>query len=265
MQNDLFNLDISDTSLINSSNRFSKQIRTRNFQISPKYRSLEMVDDYFIDYDSFRIKNHIKKLLREPRNYIEIGNAGSDNLFLLEALGLGNNAKSFTVIINFSNCLDYVLHFAFGCPLSSIRRIENYERYSKSLLNMDFSDTNGLLLGDLINSNELILTYLNSLYLEAGRLDMNLDEVTVWVASKFYTRVLEALQDIKCRVAVGLKKSFGGIFRSYNFSTVAVTSDTFISRNIKLECTNCNPYYVTAKCFRPFEYLKEADFIESFR
>lgn len=238
----------------------SKKVEIRKFSLEA---NLDHLDKEFPYTDKMVLddyKHHLLALAEKGRQYTYVGQCGSDNLYELETLGVGKYCKEYTVIIDFSNALDYILHRSFGCNLNDIHKIKQYMHVSQSMLNYDFSKTADMNFGILFDIspelNEHLATYLK----QAEESNIGVDARMPTVVYRFYTEILSNLSSVKDYVITYLhakqpKGSF--VYRSKNFSSVLASSDYPIEETLELVQDGFETYTVKAHSYRQFEYARE--------
>lgn len=161
----------------------------------------------------------LQSIERNIRNVNSILGLETDSHYLIERLGLSKTSRNYIIEIDFENCLDLVLSIVSGCNIESFRNLSNYDRISKSLLNLKDLD---------IPLNTLIF------------LDSNLDNYIYKFnngCEEFCIR--ELLKDIldnftNCLKYIGfyLQSSLDGVvFKSINRSKIVLTSYNNIEFN----------------------------------
>ena len=135
MQVDLFKSRRRTTDM----RKFGGYVRIRDFQLDPNtdfdvIRKLtncshkDVVDEYIED---------VKQRIAHGRQYENIGyDLCADNLFDVEALGVGLYAKKYQIIISFEDCLDFFLHIVSDCDMEKIRSIPNYHEISANIMSL---------------------------------------------------------------------------------------------------------------------------------
>ena len=124
MQIDLF----SDSMMTRTNNRSVKQIEKRSFSLDVTLATIETKFKELLPEEEFALfRRSVYESINVKREYTGIGTNFCDNKLYLEYLGIGKYAKDYTVIVDLSNCLDYILHRLTGCDPNKIRNIENYD------------------------------------------------------------------------------------------------------------------------------------------
>lgn len=268
-------VDLYEPSLRNESNRQSKQISTRKYTIKKNCEDLAGLDYYFDDEVALkRYKEHLLDLLRSGRKYSRIGKAGCDSLFELETLGVAEYGKPYVMIADFSDCLDYVLHRAYGCKIDDVRKIENYSAISRALLNFDFAGLDHQTTFEcLMSASNELNGALAKISEEAENQDLLASDKVTWVIYNFYSNVLSTLADIKYYTTMCICRNQRemegdkGVIRSISYSSVLATVPIKYDKVITLHQLEeggvatpghkIDDYNVTFRSYKPYEYVGE--------
>lgn len=205
--------------------------------------------------------------MKEGRKYETIGTASSDSLFEVEALGIPEYGYGFTLIVDFSDCLDYVLHRTFGCKIEDIRGIDRYEDISWAILNNDFSrlDTDVTFDRLLSSSKELSSAFAKLSKAAKSNNEISVNDQASWVAYQFYVTVLLTLCPLKFYTAMEVCNNLSivggqkGTVRSQNFSSVIATVHAKFSEPVVLHQIDgtFDDYSLIVRSYAPYEYLGE--------
>lgn len=263
-------VNIFDREKLRTVNRLMNQVYTRKCRISDYYRDLKGLGKYFDDPAELKnYKNKLYNLERSGRKYTCVGTAGSDNMFELESLGIVEYGHGFTLIIDFSLCLDYVLHRAYGCSINSIRSIDGYDEISNAILNKNFSNLDIKITFSLLyNSSKEIRTevsLLRRMVEETKEIGTSIDSQVSWIMYQFYSRILSVLSSVKFYTAVEIASDTflnggrKGIIRSQNFSSVIVTVGRRYAEPVTLHSLEggFDDYSLVVRSYAPYEYLGE--------
>lgn len=246
--------------------RQSQQIATRQFKIASEFSDFNELNAYYVDPKELeRQKVKLNELVEQGRQYSYIGSAGCDNMFPLEAMNLAHNSKSYASILDFSNCLDFALMYSYGCKLEDIRKIDDYEKISKAILNYDFEQVGNVCFSSLIEASDELQKAFVELSNRAKAQDMYYNDRLPWMIYRFYDKILSDLSLVKFYVMVvicnHLEKTVGrkGVIRSMNFSSVMATTDDLVNEKIFIsyEKLGIKDYPVPIRTYRPFEYVGE--------
>lgn len=254
MQVDLF----KNAKVMSSYLRSSKKIETRNFSIR---KSLNNIDDFVLCEHPEKLEAYKRKLIalnNAGREYYHVGGCGCDNLLELELLGIGAYCKQYTVVIDFSDHLDYVLHRIYGCSTEKVRRIPNYSKISRAMLNYDFTEVDGIGFDVLFSVSDKILEDFTK---TAGELSdcMNTEEQLSLTVFRFYSKLLQVLSNVKDYVITSIsmeqpEKSF--VYRSKSFSSSIASSDYFLEGDIILKQDGFESCTVPIRSYKACEWLK---------
>lgn len=266
MQIDLYDPDI--TRKIQTS---IEQIKTRQYKIAPKYADLAGLDQYFsnpVKLENY--KSSIWKAVEGKRHYSNIGMAACDNLFDIEALGIGTNASEYTLICDFSECLDYILHKTCLCDMEAIRSIEDYKTISKAILNCDFNAINtDYTFEKLISVSPELQNYILHISSEVKKdASVSTKDQVSWIVYTMYREWLSNLQMLKFYVTYyickyGLKNPSNNVIRSYSYSAVVASIGQEFEDSITLHSisgkdpSKYSDYKINVRTYKPYEYAGE--------
>lgn len=260
-------VDLFDDVLVGRTKRQIKQIATRGYKIDKRHRTLEGIRPYCRDEHHYRLyKEYFMKLISDGRKYQSIGDAMEDSLFEVEALGIANNGQPYVLVADYSSCLDYILHRLYGCKISDIRAIDDYDRISKAILSYDFKNASDIPLSRLILASDELSTYFASLAYESKDEILECNDRISWMAYQFYKDVLSTLGFIKFYTTVVLCNSFmslagrKGIIRSTSFSKIAAASSVMFNDVVKIHdrsSDNIEDYEIVYRTYCPYEYFGE--------
>lgn len=252
------------------SNRTGNQIESRKFQLE---RSLAPLDEIESDLPEFKkYKEACYGWQGGKREYGDIIGNFYDPWYDLELLGVARYAKSYTVVVDFSECLDIILSVISGCDPQSIRKLKNYSQISKELLNFELTDSTQIPITDLIDLDKELTRWFNELiYAKRSYLcSADLQDAAYSVLFSFYSEILGTLEHMKDYVGtylgdLGLPNT---VYRSKSKSSILVSTDTRLEQESEI-VLRYGEYTSTAKCycFKPFEYaqLLGGGLIEHFR
>lgn len=243
--------------------KVARQIEKRNFKL---VQSLDSIDDIVECPDRERTiayKEYLCDLAKKTRNYQHIGTIGCDNLYDLEALGVGAYSMPYTVVLDFSNALDYFLHLTYGCKIVDIRRIPDYNNVSSAILNYDFSKTVGITFGVLFDISEELNTKLAKMLTDADPHCHNLEEKRNWVVYHFYLELLTTISQVKDYVVSYLNHTLKDkkfIYRSKSYSSSIATSGEPFTEEIILQQRGFDNYVLQPRSYKVLEYARERVF-----
>ena len=131
--------------------RVSKQIETRDFKLAQDLTKIKEINpDIFAK---------VEELSKASRQYELQAGGANDNLFLLEILGVGKYCKKYSVVLDMSDCLDYILHRLSGCSISSVRQLQDYDNISKNIIGLNFDELQNLTFSDLFALDDKLAKY----------------------------------------------------------------------------------------------------------
>lgn len=258
MQVDLFKND----AVLAESFRLRKQMETRGFQLDfPVDGILKELADYPMDLVQ-PVLNELRNLATQQRTYDFIDDAGCDNLWKLEALGLGKYSREYTVIIDLSEALDLLMELEFGCCREECRQIPNYQEVSRRLMNFDFegaSEKFGVLFFESEMMTKAYLRLFEEIESSAAAINYSQDEKMSRFVFKFYSRILQKASAVKDYVVCDLQRQYPGcmIYRSKNFSSAILTSDMRLDDELVLRLPSGNDYKLKLHQYRRYEWIRE--------
>lgn len=247
----------------------------KDFQRSDNYVSQR---DFVLDEDVNKIVEHLSidcntepflkfkqealTALQTQHSYIKMGQSSCDSHFSLELLGVGKNCEQYLILLDFSECLDYVLHLMSKCSTESVRRIPNYAAISRALLNNDFQNVNEVTYSVLMGIDPLLDKYLEDLYWEISDDCDDLVKTDELLLRRFlvsfYSKLLEQAQVIKAYIMVFLRQ-FDTTFRyrSKSFAaSLGTSSKRYEDLNLILKNDGYEDYHIKLQVFEKYEYIK---------
>jgi hypothetical protein len=251
----------SDYDINNDMLRVSKQIETRQFRL------IKGVERLPISLAAKRpdVANIFNTVLKNDRQYTVYGikypGCANDNAFILEACGIGSKSLEYSVILDMSNSLDYILHRLTKCDPMNVRMLENYDHISSNILNLRCEKLEHVTLGTLAALDKRIEHYIRSLVLQIQQTDYLEDlterEVLERVLVSFFTEVLEETAKIKDYCMMYLKKQLSTtfIYRSKSFAASMATSSVKLEEPLVLKQDSFCDYTVNLKSYKRFEYI----------
>ncbi len=258
MQVDLFN----DDAVSMESFRLRKQMETRKFQLAYPIDGILGELPEYPDKLVRPVLEGLQRSVEAGRKYEFIDNAGCDNLWKLEALGLGRYTREYVIIIDFSDALDLLMELEFGCNRQECRSIRNYAEVSRSLLNFDFSGSSekfGVLFFESEMMTRAYLQLFEEIEENASMINCTQDEKMSHFVYKFYSRILQRASDVKDYVVCDLQKQYPGslIYRSKNYSSAIITSDIKLDDELVLHLRNGEDYAVKIHNYKRYEWIRE--------
>lgn len=261
-------VNLYDVNQIQKMQRQYGKMRCRDYEILPQYSDLGGMDSYFSDKKELqRYKDALFKKLKGGRHYTEIGKASRDSLYELETLGIGTYNHGFTWIADFSKSLDYLLHRLYRCDMASIRKIEDYDLISASIMNCNFTRIDSTVTFErLLNASDELLYAIGKLSLKAKEEEsLNVNNQVSWMIFQFYKSIILELHDIKyytmmmlcASPELGLEKK--GVIRSNNFSSIVATASKRFDGIVTIHQNDnsVEDYQIAVRSYAPYEYLGE--------
>lgn len=258
MQVDLF----KKSAIYNEAMRLGSQVETRKFRLGSP---LSGVTQYLEEYPHKIVEqylSHLQDIAHCNREYYRIGSSAKDNLWELECLGIGEYSRPYTIVIDLSDALDFVMHCEFGCPIEDIRAIHNYHEISSAMLNFEFDgiDSN---FSTVINASALVEEsfgrMMQEFYNSPESLDTTAEERVSRIVYKFYTKILSSASNIRNYVVSALQDEYRGkiIYRSKTFSKAILSSDIKLDTAILLRDVRGCEYNLNISSYNKYEWAKE--------
>lgn len=251
----------NDNDILARMYRVSKQIETRKFRLS---KGISISKDLlFKRPDIYALYNNVMKYDRSYTHLVidTYDGCANDSAFALEACGIGSKCLDYVVILDMSDCLDYVLHRLTKCSIANIRNMPNYDRVSSSIMNLQYGNLEHVTLGTLSRLDRNVEAYVRNLVVGVQQLEYSEDlterEVLERVLVSFFVKVLEETARIKdfCMEYVKQHIPDKFIYRSKSFSASLATSSIPINESLILQQRDYCDYTVDLKSYRRFEYL----------
>lgn len=237
MQIDLF----KDPEVHKDLNRLLAQVETRAFHLNC---SKEELKNACIGDENFF--KEIEEVLDKPRVYKQVYGCSYDSHFLLEALGVGRDCKRYTIIVDLSDKLDYILHRLTGCPTDKIRTMPNYVHISRSLLTLDYESLTDVKLGDFLAIDDTIVEWMSRL-IDNIVTESNLcdTEILNLLLLRFIRTIVQEANRIKSYIIMYLRLHYSAVVRSKSVSSILATvsedidTDCILSESNRPELENC--------------------------
>lgn len=219
---------------------------------------IECKNKAFLDF-----KNEVYAALMSQRYYSHLGKSYCDNLFTLELLGVEKNSKKYVILLDFSDCLDYIIHLLTNCSIDNIRNIPNYSIISRAFLNNDFTELGDTTWDVLMNKDPILDKYLENLYWELsdGCEDaVKTDELLLRkFIFHFHSRLLEQVKVVKAYIMAYLRtidSTF--LYKSNSYAASIGTSSNYLEDTELLLKNNGSPdYKINLQIFQRFGYLEK--------
>lgn len=237
----------SDDNLCERMGKIKAPLVRRDFILSQDISNYEKYEgtDPFISW-------HVKEVLSKARS-----NKTYDNKILpikidthieLEKAGLGKDDKPYRTIISLEDSLDLVLGLMVTGDWRNIHKMEDYRRYSRGILNLDFDGIHDFEFGAVLGLDEQLDAYINKL--------VTYEEGMKRILFCFYRDTLVKAQDIAFYIAVYLKYLYQEqgvklVIKSMSGSSVVIASP--IPIDLKLELNG--EYGLFVKSFQVNQYL----------
>lgn len=246
----------SDAAVLNSMDQLSKQIETRRFRVAKDLKPLIEIN-----------KELYEKCLRlgnTNREYtFQVGGA-KDSLFVLELLGVGEYCRPYTVVIDFSYALDYILHRLSGCKVENIRKMNNYNEVSFNIMNLNFTKLHNINFSDLFRLDDNLANYLNSLLHKVSAEYASHNKIVNEFCLAFYKEIITEVTKLKDYCTIYLKNAHKDqlVYRSKSYATSILTSNIKIEDEFEIISGTNEIYKIPIKSFSCLEYaLQEGELL----
>lgn len=237
-----------------------------------KHRKFEL--DKNVDFGQIRklttctnstvIDEYISKLEQmatKERKYDDIGyGIGSDNLYELEALGVGKYAKKYQVILSFEDKLDYLLHVVSGCKVDSVRNIPHYAEISSAFVALKtISATSDATFSHLYNIDPKLDEYFMKISKQLREKDTYRDEELVeklaYEIEMPILRTIESMQNyIIAFMSAARSGAVGMVCRSRDYASLIFTSEYPVTDDFILTYDDYDEVSITPRCYERYEY-----------
>lgn len=249
-----------DASLTGEASRLNKQVETRGFKLdNKKVRYLK--DRYNTDvYDS------IIQLSQMNRNYSKVGKSACDNLYLLEALGLGDSCREYTIILDFSDRLDYILHRLCKCSTQNVRMMNDYDRISEAILNLRFDSLTDVSLEKFIGLDNRLDCFMRELFDNSVSSSLLEEDILGNFLNRFFYSILDELNSIKnyCTVALKECEKYKGsiVYRSKSFASTIATASVPVKEELTIVSEGYESCVIKTQCYEAVGFIEEEAFNE---
>lgn len=264
-----------------SYNRKAKQVEYRKFRLKESDQYINFLNDESTEDIHFKfMKQEVSRLKNHQRNYNKItSNITSDNLRLLELMGLGEYMKKYVVVIDFEDKLDYLLHRLSGCNMKSVREgIPDYLSFSRNFLQCNLNNLGTTKVGVLYDIDPKLDSYLDMLYnkvsisIRTETEESNMNYIVDSLLYELYISILNELIRVRDYTveSICVSNKYDLIMRSKGYSDFICTCSTPIledlvleNRDLKSGNKNMQDCIIRAKNYRICEYAyKEVRDIE---
>lgn len=254
MQIDLFKNDAVNELY----NKIGNQIRTRRYKqqysLDPVDK-IESNDKVFLAY-----RERLHKLALQEKEEHAVSNLKADSHADLELLGIAEYARTYTVVLDFSQTLDFVLSEVTGCKQELIRAIPEYENISYAMFNGDFSSVSNVGFASIMGVDSKLDDFLKRIIIENydAQDTHDVSDITMMVLFDFYGRITAFIQKMKNYVATALNYcgfSTNIIYRSKTYSSIILTSNTAVKEDILINGEHGSTV-ITPQNYRMYEYAK---------
>ena len=200
----LFDSSMNNYVNLNYGRLMKKEPKVKDLELLEKVLKSKGLSDYYDDCST------------EIRHYKDVIGTCIDSHYYVEYFGLSENTRKYIITLDFSNCLDLVISFITGCSPTKLRQIENYDKVSNAILNLDIDNLN-IGLDTFTFVDPKISGYLKKLY------DSTNGETEF--VRKMFEEILAAMLRIVKYVAFYIQKNTDSVVRSISKQSVVLTSN----------------------------------------
>lgn len=148
-----------------------------------------------------------------------------DSHFEYEMLGLSLTSSAFCYTISLEDHLDLVLHCLTGCDMKKVREIEDYEKISRAIINVDL-DNLDISLNKFFDIDDKLNNYLETLF---SSTDNEIDCI-----KGFFINISQKAQDILKYIGFYLQgKSIGKVL-SFHFGKIIITCKGYFGEPLEI-------------------------------
>lgn len=232
------------------------------YTVSGKLRHKDMVIRENLNYDNLAANDiyteiHKKNTLEciklsknsneFKRVYKSVLEFKYDSAFDIEMLGIERYSKEHTVLFSLQDSLDFVLNQLCGVDTELVRRIPNYQRISRGLLNIDVEMLGQANFGELIGIDPRLDNYI-------ARMDSSALDYADFIL-KFFGEITECCNALLHKLAMQYQcfykeqgKSLS--LKSKNISSVVFASEIPVDDAMEI----LEDYFILIKSYKRLEY-----------
>lgn len=240
-----------DAQVLNSMELLSKQIETRGFKLEKDFSPLKEINAELFD--------RCVALQQQKREYTFQAGGAKDSLFTLELLGVGAYCKQYTVVIDFSYALDYVLHRLSGCSINNIHKMDNYDEISFNIMNLNFRKLHNINFSVLFVLDDELAKYLNNLLQKVSGEYSSHNKIINEFCLQFYQEIIREVTKIKDYCMIYVKNLYANqvVYRSKSYAASVATSSVPINEELELIMDGYETYKIPIKSYACLEYAKQ--------
>jgi hypothetical protein len=150
------------------------------------------------------------------REYKSVLGYSFDSHTILECLGVTTSSRNYSVVIDMSTCLDFVMSMICGCSTESVRKISDYEKKSRALLSLD-TDNFDIHISDFLRKHPKLDKFIME------QISSNSSSNAIM---KIYSSILTTSSEIMKYLGFKLQKEYPGlILRSIGRSSIVFTTN----------------------------------------
>lgn len=243
-------------------NRSAQYMIQRDFKL--KY-SLAPIMELQINSEEFeKFKSRISNLADKVRHYTRIGGICQDSHFELELLSVAEYSKEYTTVIDFSDCLDFMLACFVDCKQENIRKIDNYEQISNAIMNCNFRNAESIPLTELLLCDAKIAQRFDQINMESADIltDANHEYAMLSYINNFFNHLTKKIYELESYCATAIAFDYDGALRSRSYGQIIVSCSKLLEDGLVVdyttECGNTISMSPKIKVFRRYEYANWA-------
>lgn len=170
-----------------------------------------------------------------------------DSAFDIEMLGVERYSKKYSVLFSLQDSLDFILNQLCGVDTELVRRIPNYQRISRGLLNINVEMLGQANFGELIGIDPRLDNYI-------AKIDASALNYADFIL-KFFGEITECCNALLHKLAMQyqcLSKGNGNnlSLKSKNISSVAFASEIPVNDAMEIK----EDYFIIIKSYEKHEY-----------
>lgn len=226
-----------------------------------------MLDSYFSDHPELITERKvIDKLITnvsESQRYIKDGPLCFDKDYEIQKLGIARHwTGQYVVELDFSECLDLVLHNTFGCSLENIRKIPDYLRISKAILSYDNDRMAEICFSSLFGVDPKLDEYFAKKSFELEGQFTNIDDAVSELIIDFSNKVYNGVGAIRDYTVVRMRKGVKGqfIYKSKKTAAALCNADAIPPSQIVLLAQDQVSTVISPKVYTKLEAIEKGEY-----
>lgn len=203
----------------------------------------------------------IRRRISAGRHYDDVGSGVvCDNLFDIEALGIGAYASTYQIILSFEDCLDYFLHLACGCSMQAVRSINHYHEVSSAIMELRHGTRQqNVQFSVLFDIDDKLNRYFLSIYQTLKEKDMCsgdafVDQLMCDIVLSIL-QIVHRVQDYIISIFAAKQAPIDNmVCRSRSFSSLIFTCPKPVTEDIILNREGYDSIVIKPRCYSKYEY-----------